>query len=319
MRHSHQDLCVAKLLCACTQVAMERGADRRDVQRRVRARLRWVRALAGVQRQLQRRSHELRATLWRTMLGLQTASGQAAAMLLEVRHSTRATTHSASGWCPPTPAQCFTPPSLLSAGQFGSLVARRGALDGRPRRGGVRRAVPPPAARAPSGWCGPSPSSREPHRASPPRRQVCAVLCRRLHAERASVYRLAQCRQGARQGEHEAEALAALGMPRHQHMPGFDPHRVRLHGSGGRAGLLALCMTTNAPSRVADAYEHPSFNPVVDREGKYRTRAMVSVPIRSSRHAGGKWALVAKPPRRGEPAKAPPAASSCTHGRRAEG
>tara|TARA_B110001452_G_scaffold129397_1_gene107545 strand:+ start:185 stop:631 length:447 start_codon:yes stop_codon:yes gene_type:complete len=148
---------------------------------------------------------------------------------------------------------------------------------------------------------------------------VCAVLCRRLHAERASVYRLAQCRQGARQGEHEAEALAALGMPRHQHMPGFDPHRVRLHGSGGRAGLLALCMTTNAPSRVADAYEHPSFNPVVDREGKFRTRAMVSVPIRSSRHAGGKWALVAKPPRRGEPAKAPPAASSCTHGRRAEG
>ena len=57
-------------------------------------------------------------------------------------------------------------------------------------------------------------------------------------------------------------------------MPGFDPHRVRLHGSGGRAGLLALCMTTNTPSRVADAYEHPSFNPVVDREGKYRTRSM---------------------------------------------
>ena len=50
----------------------------------------------------------------------------------------------------------------------------------------------------------------------------------------------------------EAEALAALGMPRHQHMPGFDPHRVRLHGSGGRAGLLALCLTTNTPSRVAE-------------------------------------------------------------------
>ena len=140
-RHSHQDLCVAKLLCACTQAALERGADRREVQRRVRARLRWVRALAGVQRRLLRRSHELRATLWRTMLGLQTASGQAAAMLLEVRHSTRATTHSACsppGGVPPPPCTVLYPLLPLSplrrSIRFSRRASRRSRWPASPRR-----------------------------------------------------------------------------------------------------------------------------------------------------------------------------------------
>ena len=101
-------------------------------------------------------------------------------------------------------------------------------------------------------------------------------------------------------------------MPRHQHMPIFDPLRLRLSGSGERAGLVgarraahaatlrppasrtahavcvrvaaaaALCMRTNAELRVADAYEHPSFNPVVDREGKFKTGAVLTVPLRSA-------------------------------------
>jgi adenylate cyclase len=60
---------------------------------------------------------------------------------------------------------------------------------------------------------------------------------------------------------------------------GGVPVTVRMPIDKGIAGHVA---TTGEALRVDDAYEHPSFNPEVDRKTGFRTRSILCVPLRDA-------------------------------------
>jgi putative methionine-R-sulfoxide reductase with GAF domain len=60
---------------------------------------------------------------------------------------------------------------------------------------------------------------------------------------------------------------------------GGVPVTVRIPIGKGIAGHVA---TTGKALRVDDAYQHPSFNPEVDRATGFRTRAILCVPLRNA-------------------------------------
>jgi ABC-type methionine transport system ATPase subunit len=60
---------------------------------------------------------------------------------------------------------------------------------------------------------------------------------------------------------------------------GGKPVEVRMPMSSGIAGQVA---TTGEGLRVDDAYNHPRFNPEIDRETGFRTQAILCLPIRNT-------------------------------------
>jgi putative ABC transport system ATP-binding protein len=60
---------------------------------------------------------------------------------------------------------------------------------------------------------------------------------------------------------------------------GGRPVEVRMPMDQGIAGHVA---TTGESLRVDDAYEHPKFNPTVDRDTGFRTRSILCVPLRNA-------------------------------------
>ncbi len=57
------------------------------------------------------------------------------------------------------------------------------------------------------------------------------------------------------------------------------PLEIRMPTSAGIAGLV---YRTGEPVTVADAYQHPNFNPEVDRQSGFRTRSVLCVPLFST-------------------------------------
>jgi putative ABC transport system ATP-binding protein len=89
-------------------------------------------------------------------------------------------------------------------------------------------------------------------------RQLCAVL----EAERASLFLLEP------DGQHLRLRIADA-------VQGQAPVRIPL--GSGIAGAVAL---SGEPVRIDDAYADPRFNPAVDRQLGYRTRALLCAPVR---------------------------------------
>lgn len=93
--------------------------------------------------------------------------------------------------------------------------------------------------------------------------RIARTACDILDADRATIYVVDE---GAR--ELWSRVLTGEGM-----------REIRMPLDG--QGLAAEVARTGQPVRIANAYDHPRFNPEVDARSGYRTRSMLILPIDS--------------------------------------
>jgi len=103
--------------------------------------------------------------------------------------------------------------------------------------------------------------------------ELCKVIAEGMHCERVSIFRL----------DRKDSTINSL------HVMGLD-QPLSWSIQGERPGLAGLSCRADTPVRVTDAYRHPNFNPVPDRETGFITRSVLSVPLHES--TGNVWGCI---------------------------
>jgi len=94
--------------------------------------------------------------------------------------------------------------------------------------------------------------------------KILQTLTERLEADRASLFLVDRAR---------GELWSKLAQ-------GMETQQLRFPITSGIAGYVA---TSGETVRIADAYQHPAFNPEIDQKTGYHTRSVLCAPLRDDR------------------------------------